>query len=250
MKITTLPLDTCTLHVCDTGDALADTCFAFEGRQSIVCLEAPAFQPDVDAWKAHLAALGKPILGVLTPYHVGGADQLGPTLATARTVAALIPSGAIHAITTGFRDAFHGAFLQPKPIATVIPEGMLRLGDLTFTVRDEGYGSAIDLPAERLTATHLFGADCHSLLTSREAIDEALAQCDALESAGVRLILSTHHLPEGPEAIPVKRAYLTRVKAIAETTADAQAFTQAVTAAYPDLGAPAYLDMTAAALFH
>lgn len=249
MRTSAITLPGCTLHVCDTGDALSDTCFAFEGPEGLVCLEAPAFQPDVDAWKAHLATLGKPILGVLTPYHVGGADQLGETLATARTVAALAPGGAIHGIVAGFETAFHGAFLQPKPIAKVIPEGTLRLGGFTFVIRDEGYGFAVDLPAARLTATHLFGADCHSLLTSRAAIDAALAQCDAFEAAGVRLILSTHHLPEGPEAIPLKRAYLLRVKAIADTAPDAPAFEAAVKAAYPNLAAEAYLAMTASALY-
>lgn len=249
MKTSTIQLPGCVLHVCDTGDALADTCFAFEGPEGLVCLEAPDFQPDVDAWKAYLAALGKPVLGVLTPYHVGGADQLGETLATARTVAALAPGGAIHGITEGFKEAFHGAFLQPRPIGRVIPEGALSLGGLDFVIRDEGYGFAVELPAARLSATHLFGADCHSLLPSREAIDAALAQCDALEAAGVRLILSTHHLPEGPEAIPAKRAYLLRVKAIAAEAPDAKAFEAAVRAAFPTLGAEGYLSMTAAALY-
>lgn len=156
----------------------------------------------IEQRQSSLAALGKPILGVFTPYHVGGADQLGETLATARTVAALAPGGAIHGITEGFKEAFHGAFLQPRPIGRVIPEGALSLGGLDFVIRDEGYGFAVELPAARLSATHLFGADCHSLLPSREALDAALAQCDALEAAGVRLILSTHHLPEGARGDP------------------------------------------------
>lgn len=249
MKTTTLDLPGCTLHVCDTGDALADTCFAFESPTALVCLEAPAFQPDVDAWKAYLATLGKPIAAVLTPYHVGGAEQLGETWATARTCASLQPGGPIHGIVTGFKDAFHGAFLQPVTPAKTIPEGPLSVGGLDFVVRNEGYGFDLDLPAAKLTATHLFGADCHSLLVSTEAIDAAIAQCDRLAAAGTQVILSTHHLPEGPEAIPAKRAYLLRVKELAVASADAATFVAAVKAAYPTLAAEAYLSMTAQALF-
>lgn len=217
MKTTILDLPGCRLHVCDTGDALADTCFAFESPTAIVCLEAPAFQPDVDAWKTHLATLGKPIVAVLTPYHVGGAEQLGETWATARTCASLQPGGPIHGIVTGFKEAFHGFDL--------------------------------DLPAAKLTATHLFGADCHSLLLSPEAIDAAIAQCDRLAATDTQIILSTHHLPEGPDAIPTKRDYLLRVKEIAATAKDATTFIAAVKAAYPTLAAEAYLNMTAQALF-
>ena len=139
MKTTILDLPGCRLHVCDTGDALADTCFAFESPTAIVCLEAPAFQPDVDAWKTHLATLGKPIVAVLTPYHVGGAEQLGETWATARTCASLQPGGPIHGIVTGFKEAFHGTFLQPVTPAKTIPEGPLSIGGLDFIVRNEGY---------------------------------------------------------------------------------------------------------------
>ena len=249
MKTTTLDLPGCRLHVCDTGDALADTCFAFEAPTALVCLEAPAFQPDVDAWKAHLAALGKPIVAVLTPYHVGGAEQLGETWATARTCASLQPGGPIHGIVNGFQDTFHGAFLQPVTPAKTILEGPLSIGGLHFIVRNEGYGFDLDLPAAKLTATHLFGADCHSLLASPEAIDAAIAQCDRLAAADTQIILSTHHLPEGPDAIPAKRAYLLRVKEIAATAKDAASFIAAVKAAYPTLHAENYLTMTAQALF-
>ena len=121
MKTTQLDLPGYRLHICDTGDALADTCFAFESPTAIVCLEAPAFQPDVDAWKAHLATLGKPIAAVLTPYHVGGAEQLGETWATARTCASLQPGGPIHGLATGFNEAFPGAFPPPATPAPPIP---------------------------------------------------------------------------------------------------------------------------------
>ena len=249
MKTTILDLPGCRLHVCDTGDALADTCFAFESPTAIVCLEAPAFQPDVDAWKTHLATLGKPIVAVLTPYHVGGAEQLGETWATARTCASLQPGGPIHGIVTGFKEAFHGTFLQPVTPAKTIPEGPLSIGGLDFIVHNEGYGFDLDLPAAKLTATHLFGADCHSLLVSPEAIDAAIAQCDRLAATDTQIILSTHHLPEGPDAIPAKRDYLLRVKEIAATAKDATAFIAAVKATYPTLAAEGYLTMTAQALF-
>lgn len=249
MKTSTLQLPGCVLHVCDTGDALADTCFAFEGPTGLVCLEAPAFLPDVEAWRATLAATGKPIVAVLTPYHVGGADLLGETWATARTVAALQPGGVIHGIVEGFKSAFHGDFLQPRPIVRVIPEGPLDCAGLRFVVRDAGYGFDLDLPAAKLTATHLFGADCHSLLLSRSAIDVAIAQCDTFEAGGTRLILSTHHLPEGGEVVPAKRAYLLRARALAETCADGAAYVAALKAEFPTLGAEAYLQMSANALF-
>lgn len=239
MKTTILDLPGCRLHVCDTGDALADTCFAFESPTAIVCLEAPAFQPDVDAWKTHLATLGKPIVAVLTPYHVGGAEQLGETWATARTCASLQPGGPIHGIVTGFKEAFHGTFLQPVTPAKTIPEGPLSIGGLDFIVRNEGYGFDLDLPAAKLTATHLFGADCHSLLVSPEAIDAAIAQCDRLAATDTQIILSTHHLPEGPDAISAKRDYLLRVKEIAATAKDATSFITAIKAAYPTLAAEA-----------
>lgn len=248
IQTSTLPLPCGTLHVCDTRDPLNDTCYAFESDHALVGLEAPAFESDLAEWKAYLAALGKPVVGVFVPHHVAGAEALGPTLATQNTVNAA-HAGPIHALVQGFHATFGSAFLPLAPIGTVIPEGSLTLGGFDFTVRDEGYGFALDLPSAQLTATHLFGGDCHSLLLSREAIDAALAQCDRLEAAGTRLILSTHHLPEGPDAIAAKRRYLLRLKDAALHCRDAEAFTEALRAAYPTLHAEAYLNMTAAALF-
>lgn len=251
IAVTTQPIPGGTLHICDTRDPLGDTCYAFESKEAIVALEAPSFADGVEEWKAYLATLKKPVVGVLTPHHVSGGDRIGPTYATQRTIDAMAQGGPIANLVDGFRKTFGEAFLPLPKIDHVIPEGPLTLGGFTFMIRNEGYGFAVDLPEAKISATHLFGADCHSLLLTPEMVAGAIAQCDAFEAAGVQQILSTHHLPEAAPAIAEKRAYLLRVQELLGSVSDGEAFIAALKEdpRWLPLKAENYLIMSANALF-
>ena len=63
------------------------------------------------------------------------------------------------------------------------------------------------------------------------------------------LVLTSHYVPEGQDAVETKIAYLENLKAIAANCTDADSFKTEVQKQYPAYSGQNYLDMTAGFLF-
>ena len=71
----------------------------------------------------------------------------------------------------------------------------------------------------------------------------------AYQKAGYTLILTSHYIPEGREAVATKLAYLEKAQELAEAYKDGESFKAAMLAAFPDYEGAKYLDMTTNALY-
>ncbi len=69
------------------------------------------------------------------------------------------------------------------------------------------------------------------------------------QKAGYGLILSSHHTPEGQDAVAEKASYVRKVKELLAESRTADAFKTAMKRAFPDYAGENYLDMTADFLF-
>ena len=65
-------LGNCKLHVYYTNDMMADASYIIEGKDSLVTMEHPLFKDNVAEFNSYIEKLGKPVVKIISDYHVGG----------------------------------------------------------------------------------------------------------------------------------------------------------------------------------
>ena len=249
-SVTVYDFDGIRLHAYASGDPLADECYALESDEGVVLLESTAFTANNEAWRAYVDTLGKPLAGAIMAYHPNGSDTEGLDIyATENALANWGEGGNIRALTDSFTAAFGDALEASLPAeAKIVSMGdTLTLAGMDFIIREEGDDAfGVEIPAINSVYLHMMGSDVHNVLTSAGHIDAFIAE---LESFRYALVLTGHYAPEGEEAVRTKISYLNTVKELAASSADADAFIQAMNTAFPDYSGANYLDMTAGFLF-
>lgn len=240
------------IHAFLTNDPMADAAYVVETKEDLIGFEAPAFAGDFPVWKDYIAKLQKPLKAVFISNHPSeGGNWYGEAevVSTERARTAMA-SGSTKAIAQGlvpvFGKDFDATFAE---IDRTVPEGATTMAGVSFELRPDGDGFVVVFPKEKAAILHMLGADCHSIVPGAAAADGMIAVLKDLQATGVTTIYTTHHAPEGADAIPVKIRYLEDVKRIGSEAKSAEAFKAEVVKAWPDLAAPAYLDMTAGAFF-
>ncbi len=239
------------LHSYHFGDALADECYLVESDKGVVMLETGAFTANLVQWKGYIDSLGKPVAGALLAYHPNGIENFGdvPVYTTENALANWGEGGSIRALTDGFIAGFGDGVAAIHPAdATMVHFGdTVTLAGVDFIIRDEGdsaYG--VEIPAINCVYIHMLGSDCHNILTSKGHINAFIGE---LEGFHYNLVLTSHYAPEGHEAVAAKIAYLRKALELADSCADAAAFTAAMNEAFPEYSGANYLDMTAGFLY-
>lgn len=239
------------LHAYNFGDALGDECYLIESSEGVVMLETGAFTANLVSWKNYIDTLGKPIAGALLAYHPNGIENFGDVTVytTENALKNWGEGGAIRALTDNFIAAFGDAVAANHPSeATLMNFGdTVTLAGVDFIIRDEGddaYG--VEIPAINCVYIHMMGSDCHNILTSKAHIQSFI---DELNSFNYDLVLTSHYVPEGQDAVTTKIAYLEKTLELADSCADAESFTAAMNEAFPDYSGANYLEMTAGFLF-
>lgn len=239
------------LHAYNTGDALADECYLIESPEGLVMLETSAFTANLIEWKGYIDSLNKPVAGALLAYHPNGIENFGDVkvYATENALANWGEGGSIRALTDSFIASFGDAVAASCPAeAEIVNFGdTVTLAGVDFVVRNEGddaYG--VEIPAINCAYIHMLGSDCHNILTSREHI---AAFAEELEGFDYALVLTSHYVPEGANAVAIKIAYLEKALELAGSCTDAAGFIEAMNEAFPEYSGANYLEMTAGMLF-
>lgn len=239
------------LHAYVSEDALGDVCYAVESAEGVVLIESTAFAAGNAAWKAYVERLDKPVAGKLMAFHPNGSDDYSADKphATENALSNWSEGGSIRALTDGFVGTFGEAVDAECPAdAQIVRFGdTVRLAGLDFVIRDEGDDAfGIEIPAIHCVYIHMMGSDCHNILTSLDHINAFKAE---LEGFDYDLVLTSHHAPEGKEAVATKVAYLEKTAELAQSCTDAASFTAAMNEAFPAYAGANYLEMTAGFLF-
>lgn len=241
----------CRLHAYVTGDPLGDICYAVEGPEGIVLIESTAFTENIMAWKAYIDGLNMKVAGKLIAFHPNGADVYSEDkpYTTENALSNWGEGGSIRALTDGFLTIF-GDIIQadhPTDGQLVNFGDMINIAGIEFIIRNEGDAAfGIEIPSINCIYIHMMGADSHNILTSTAHIDAFKAELEGFDYA---LVLSSHHEPEGMDAVKAKIAYLTKTRELAESETDAASFMAAMSEAFPDYAGANYLEMTAGFLF-
>ena len=242
------------LHAISTKDVLADECFVLESKEGLVLLESSAFKANVQEVNDYIKSLHKPLKGIFLSYHSNGYNTYGnaPIYATEAAVASWGEKGGVKALTDNFVQVFGDAVdtnLPPK--ATIVKTGeTVKVAGIEFRIlptMDEDY--SLEIPAINAVYRHMLGSDVHNILPSLAYIDGEIADMKAYQKKGYGLILTSHYVPEGQEAVATKLAYLEKVKELALANKDKESFVAAVKATFPNYQGENYLQMTADALY-
>ena len=111
----------------------------------------------------------------------------------------------------------------------------------------EGYG--VEIPAINAVYRHMMGSKTHNILPAIPYIEAEIKELKEYQGKNYALILTSHHAPEGKNAVSEKIAYLEKVLELAKTCKTREEFISSVKAAFPDYDGEAYLQMSAGALF-
>ncbi|MBQ7219707.1 MAG: hypothetical protein IJS28_01860 [Synergistaceae bacterium] len=243
------------LHAFGTGDNMNDYCYIVETPEGLVLIESTAYKADVEAVSKYIKTLEKPLAGALLSYHPNGYKSYGDVkvYATEGALKSWQEGGSVWGLTQSFIQALGDAVAEDLPdSAEIISEGdTLKLAGLDFVILHESDGEdyGIAIPAINAVYRHMMGSKTHNILPAVPYIEAEIAELKGYQEKGYALILTSHHAPEGKEAVAEKIAYLEKVLDLAKTSRTREEFVNAVKAEFPDYAGEAYLGMSAGALF-
>lgn len=232
------------LHAYKTDDLMSDEVFILEKNGQAVVVESPCFFDNEIALAKYVEGMN--VVGMLVAYHAAGGNFL-PDVKKYGTQSAkqYAENGGGKTLIDGFTQAFGSAFDNKlHNITEILPEGEIEIGGIEFVItpNDEAYN--IEIPEINAVYTHMLGHDCHSIVAGAGHADAIIAQLNGYIDKSVNFILTSHYTPENLKDAETKIAYLTALKEIAATSADAAQFKARVRQSYPDYAGENYLDMT------
>ena len=247
--------DNIKLHAYATGDNMNDYCYLVETPEGLVLIESTAYKENVNAMAEYIKSLGKPLTAALLSYHPNGYKSYGDVkiYATKNALKSWAEGGSVWGLTQSFIKALGDKVAEDLPdSAEIIEEGQtLTLAGIEFKILHESDGEdyGIEIPAVNAVYRHMMGSKTHNILPAVAYIESEIAELKDYQSKNYALILTSHHAPEGKEAVSEKIAYLEKVLELAKSSQNREEFISGVKAAFPDYNGEAYLEMSAGALF-
>ena len=253
-EVTVYDFGSIKLHSYKTNDVLSDECYVFEGQDGLVLLESTAFKENVQELNNYMKSLKKPLQGMFLSYHSNGYNTYPavPIYATEKALASWKENGGVAALTNNFVQAFGDTVDANLPAkATIVKDGdTVKVAGIDFKILptpDEDY--SVEIPAIGVVYRHMLGSKVHNILPSIAYIDAEIADMEKYQQEGYGLILTSHYVPEGQEAVKEKLRYLRKVKELAGQSKDKADFIRQVKANFPTYEGDNYLEMSASALF-
>lgn len=239
------------LHAFNTQDAISDVCYLVEGPDALVGIELPAFVDDYEPWLGYAASLGKPFENVWVANHPQGGDHLaGITVWGTQAAVDSITGGLVRSTSDGlaqqFGDAWDSSFAVPTQ---VVEDSPVTVAGIDFVVSSSGDTYDLQISAANAIYTHMLGKTVHSIIASVEGIDATIATLHTYQEQGFDLVLTSHAMPEGQDAVAEKIAYLGKAKELAESCASGEEWQAAMRESFPGYTGDNYLEMSAASLF-
>ena len=204
---------------------------------------------------AYLAQLGKPVEKRITDYHVGGTGSHDVVMA--QGMPAFTKGEVYGGMMKGFAQAFGDALTDmPTGKATEVAFGETRTwAGVTFEFR---HGATSDFPGASILIggkayyTHWTPAKAHVShlqVSSPAAIDAEIAEAESSLASGATLFIGGHGGAAARDAVEFKIAYLKKMKELLASCPTAQAFTDAMKAAWPGLPGEEGLEELGKALY-
>lgn len=229
------------LHVYNTRDVMADTSLIIEGTDALVMMELPLFKENAAEFEAYYKSLNKPVVKVVTDYHLGGAEQ------TPLTMPAGMPGfigGPIYGgMMTHFAEVFGDTIVAlPEGEAEEVAFGSTQhWAGVSF---DFEHGPASDFPGasiiigEKIYYTHWAPMKMHPgnlQFSSSAAVDAELSEAKRALKSHCELFVGGHGGVAKTDAVEFKINYLLTMKKLRAENRTADEFVEAMKSAFPNL---------------
>ncbi len=247
--------DSFRLHVYYTNDVMADASYIIEGKDSLVTMEHPFFKDNVAEFDAYLAKMGKPIVKIISDYHVGGTGDHDQIMGEGMEQFSKGP------VYGGMMDKFEQMWgdamtALPTGAVTEVPFGTVQIwAGVTFEFRR---GASSDFPAASILIggkayyTHWTPAKAHVShlqISSPTAIDAEIQEAENSLASGAELFIGGHGGAARRDAVEFKITYLKKMKEVLEASGTPQAFVAGLKEAFPGLSGEGGLEDLAKALY-
>lgn len=235
------------VHNYNTKDYISDQVILLEKNGKLAIIESPTFYDNSKELEEYIKSLHVIIDGVLLSYHMSGASFLKGKKKYATHQADLYGhEGGGKALIDGFKksfgDIFDGTIHQ---VTDYIDEESITIADIKMNIIPTNEAYDIEVPEINSLYVHMLGSDVHSIVAG---VSHAKAMIETLKGyldKNYILILTSHYIPEGIEAVSVKILYLETLLNIASTCQNASEMIMKVKEEYPNYSGLNYLEMTA-----
>ncbi|MFI3305193.1 MAG: nuclear transport factor 2 family protein [Rikenellaceae bacterium] len=257
-QFTTYDLPNSTLHLYQTGDVMGDASIIVEGKKSIVIIEQPLFNANIEEFGEYVKGLNKPVDCVFASYHQGGLTPYAKEkIVMPKSMIEFSKSPMSQGMIAKFKSNFgDSADLEPfgKVVGVSLPSKQKWAG-VEFVLTP---GVASDFPAASALIDgaayymHFAPSISHAspmVVRSVAAIDYLLDELRAVEASGAKYIFGSHGAPATREELTFQIAYLEKLKAVRATSSNPDTFAQRMLIAYPSLGGYENLRPLAAKLY-
>ncbi len=246
--------DNLAIHTFASKEAFGDWTIIFETDDALVMLEPQSMPKSAIALREYIAALGKPLAGIIVSYHgVGPESYPGVPIYASKAAIDFIKSNQVADVMGNYKTLFP-EFDDKVIMPTRTLEKNMTIGgiDFEFFFDDHAYpmpGVDVAIPSSKIYYMHMLAGDSHSIIGDLSEIDPFIAYLRNVMALGYETFLCSHHGPETVADIKAKIDYLLLLKNVAGKAKSADEFVNAMKKAAPDKKGEQYLGMTAANLF-
>lgn len=247
------------LHSYVTADPLGDINYLIEGKDGIVVVEPPAFYDNIKEMNSYIAKLGKPVVKVISNYHVAGYSGFE---ASKYIMVEGMPEFSEGPVYGGMLNHFGNVFKDKMDVskygktAIAAKDAKEKWAGVEFQFAP---GVVSDFPAasiiigKKVYYTHFTPAKAHPSplqIHSRDAVNAVLAELEKVKASGCDVIIGGHGMATTDLAtVEFEIAYLKKISEIVSKETTKEEFVAEVQKAYPNLAGSDNLTGIATALY-
>lgn len=219
----------------------------FEKNGKLAVIESPTFYDNNKELEEYIKSLDVSIDGILLSYHMSGATFLDGKRKLATHKAdeyGHIGGGKylIEGFAKTFGEIFDGSIHN---ITDYMDEGEITIADIKLNIIPTTDAYDIEIPEINSIYTHMLGSNCHSIVAGASHVSAMIETLKGYLKKNYNLILTSHYIPEGIDAVNAKIEYLKTLLNIASTCKSAGEMIEKVSKEYPNYSGANYLEMTA-----
>lgn len=235
------------VHNYNTEDYIDDQVILLEKNKKIVVIESPAFYDNNKELEKYIESLKVKVDGILLSYHMGGGTFLKSNYKYSTHKADEYGhKGGGKALVDNFTNAFGESFDKNIHDVTDYIEGpKITLADIEMNIIPTNDAYDIEIPEINSIYTHMLGSKSHSIIAGVDQANEMINTLKGYISKNYNLILTSHYIPEGIDAVMRKISYIENLLNIASCCNNKNEMIEKVKSEYPDFSGVNYLKMTA-----
>lgn len=234
----------------ETKDPISDQVILYRVGDDLISIEAPLFKENVNELNEYIRSLNCRNLFILLSDHVASKNYLSEAkLLTTNYAINNLRSGGAKALFDGFVQAFGEGIESELRDDYNLVEDTLNFEDYGLRLSNKVNSFDIFISEFSAVYTHMLGHDVHSIIGGKEHASFLLNELETFKKEGVKLVLSSHYIPESIEDVDTKIDYINRVVQIASTSTSREEFKKKVKKEFLNYLGDNYLDITSSSFF-